>query len=142
MPDVVVDTNVLVRAFLKPGSSDGEIIQKVVIGELNLFISSVQFTELVKVLKYPRFKKFDVTDNATAAFIKTIVTFGKIVVPKETNLCRDKNDNAILGTALAIGGGKPVYLITADKDLLVLKKKVEGIVILTPQEFLKRKLIE
>lgn len=136
MQDAVVDTNVLVRAFLKPESSDGEIIKRVVICELNLLISNGQLEELGRVLEYPRFKKFNVTLDATEIFIKTIVTFGKIVFPQTTNLCRDNSDNIILGTALAMVGNKGIYLISADKDLLVLKSKVEGVVIVTPQEFL------
>lgn len=142
MQDVVVDTNVLVRALLKPESSDGEIIKRVVIRELNLLISNGQFDELVRVLEYPRFKKFNVTPETAEIFIKTIITFGKFVFPQVTNLCRDKNDNVILGTALAMVGKKRVYLISADKDLLVLKGKVEKVIIMTPQEFLKSKVIE
>lgn len=137
MLDVVVDTNVLVRAFLKPDSSDGEIIRRVVDRKLNLYISQEQFNELVRVLQYPRLQKYDVNDATVATFLKTIVSFGKFVIPQKTDLCRDKPDNAILGTALALIGKNQVFLITADKDLLVLKGKVDGIDILTPQEFLK-----
>jgi predicted nucleic acid-binding protein len=45
--------------------------------------------------------------------------------------CRDKDDLRILGLAKV---EEPDYIITGDKDLLVLKQ-FEGIPIITPREF-------
>ena len=48
-------------------------------------------------------------------------------------VCRDTSDDRIIGTAL---GGDADFIITGDKDLLVLKK-YKGIKIVTPREFWK-----
>ena len=49
-------------------------------------------------------------------------------------LCRDPKDNMFLDCAVA-GGAK--YLVSGDKDLLMLKG-VAGVKILSPAEFLKK----
>lgn len=51
-------------------------------------------------------------------------------------LCRDPKDDMFLDCAVA-GGAK--YLISGDKDLLTLGS-VAGVKIVTPAEFLKKKM--
>jgi putative PIN family toxin of toxin-antitoxin system len=53
-------------------------------------------------------------------------------IPK-IEICRDKNDNMVLGTALA---GEAEYIITGDKNLLDIKK-YKKIKIVTAKDFLK-----
>ncbi|MBI5554298.1 MAG: putative toxin-antitoxin system toxin component, PIN family [Elusimicrobia bacterium] len=56
-----------------------------------------------------------------------------IVVPLEIadNICRDKDDQMVLGTALA---AETEVIITGDKDLIVLKH-YKHIKIVTPRDF-------
>lgn len=56
------------------------------------------------------------------------------VVPLQEPVCRDHDDDMVLGTAL---GGNADVIVTGDKDLLVLKS-YNGIPILTPAEFFAR----
>lgn len=137
MPNVIVDTNVLVRAFLNRNNSDGRVFTKVIIGEIQLWYSRRLLEELLRVLLYPRLARYKVTREAIDAFIKVLMLHGKPVQPTSTTLCRDPDDNEILGIALAVVGRDPVYLVSADKDILALRGSVAGITILTPQEFLK-----
>jgi putative PIN family toxin of toxin-antitoxin system len=71
------------------------------------------------------------------AIVQNIITYlrdtSEIVQPEPINelVCRDKDDNFIIGTAL---GGKVKLIITGDKDLLSLEK-YKGIKIVTPREF-------
>ena len=53
---------------------------------------------------------------------------------RNLKICRDPNDDKFLNCAAS---GKADYLISGDKDLLVLKK-VEGIEILQPSNFLMK----
>lgn len=137
MRNVVVDTNVLIRAFLKRENSDGIILQKVIEKDLQLWYSNGLLHEVARVLTYPRLARYSITQEAVNSFIKMLIVHGKIVIPKSTTLCRDPDDNEVLGIAFAVAVDTPVCLISADKDLLALKRSVTGVRILTPQEFLK-----
>lgn len=141
MPQVVVDTNILVRAILKPTSSDGKIFRLLFDRKITLYYSKNLLSELVRVLNYPRIqKKYHLSDDAQEIFIKTIAVFGRPVNPTEkVTICRDTDDNELLSIALEVYHNNPVYLITADDDLLVLKDKIKGIAIVTPREYLKIK---
>ena len=136
MPSVVVDTNILVRALLSPDGSDALILRLAFDRKVTLLYSNGILIELLRVLKYSRMKKFGVAEEEIEAFVRAITTHGKAIVPKEIHLCRDEDDNEILGVSLASGQDR-TYIITADGDLLVLAVSVDGVTILTPQEFLK-----
>ena len=49
----------------------------------------------------------------------------------ETQVCRDPDDDAILGTAIA---GNAACVVTGDSDLLVLER-FQGVDIVSPSEF-------
>ena len=136
MPSVVVDTNILVRALLSPDGSDALILRLAFDRKVTLLYSNGILIELLRVLKYSRMKKFGVAEEEIEAFVRAITTHGKAIVPKEIHLCRDEDDNEILGVSLASGQDR-THIITADLDLLVLAGSVNGVTILTPQEFLK-----
>ncbi len=139
MRNVVVDTNVLIRAFLSPDGSAWRIFQLAIDEKITVWYSHELLTEFSRVCTYPRLKKYNVTNEKSVTFIETLVAFGKVVQPKSLTICRDPDDNEILGIALALVGPEPVYLISTDDDLLVLAGSIEGVNILTPQEFLKQK---
>lgn len=57
-----------------------------------------------------------------------------LVIPtKKLTLCRDPKDNILLETALE---GDADFIVTSDKDLLVLKSRV-GIPIVSARQFLQ-----
>lgn len=138
-PYVVVDTNILIRAILRPSGSDGAVYNLLLQGTVRLYYSDKLLYELKRVIEEPRLKrKYEVTDETIHAFIHSLLQYGTLIQPiKRIELCRDPDDNELLSIATSIIGSREVYLISADKDLLVLKGKIEGIIILTPQKFLK-----
>ncbi|MBI4990814.1 putative toxin-antitoxin system toxin component, PIN family [Candidatus Gottesmanbacteria bacterium] len=142
MPYVVVDTNIFIRAILKPISSDGEIYKMFLNGKVLLYFSEIMVKEISRVLRYPRIKnKYQLTEETIITFLNTIFGFGKMVNPTERiELCRDPDDNELLSLAASISSSKEVYLLSGDRDLLVLKGKMEKVIIMTPQEFLKSKV--
>lgn len=137
MRNVVVDTNVLVRALLSPDGSDWQVFQLITDEKVTVWYSHGLLTELARVCTYPRLRKYHTTNETSATFIETLVAFGQLAQPQHTTFCRDPDDNEILGLALALVGKDPVYLVSADKDLLALRGSVDGVTILTPQDFLK-----
>lgn len=137
MQNVVVDTNILVRALIKPDGSDGKVLQMAFDEKLRLWYSKELLYEFIRVLSYPRLKKYLVAKNRSDVFLEALVAYGKIITPRVVSLCRDPDDNEILGIAMAIARDTLVAVVSADKDLLSLDRSVEGVRIMTPQEFLK-----
>jgi uncharacterized protein len=137
-PQVVLDTNILVRALLKPDSSDGIIFEKLLNGEIILYYSVRMLEELARVLYYPRiFKKYHLSEEIISVFLETITSFAKVVNPQERlTICRDSDDYEILSVASSIKGKDGMFLITAYDDLLVLNGKVKGVQIISPQIYL------
>ncbi|MBI4065042.1 putative toxin-antitoxin system toxin component, PIN family [Candidatus Gottesmanbacteria bacterium] len=139
MQNAVVDTNVLVRALLKPDSSDGIVVRRAFDDRLCIWYSERIIREFIRVLSYPRLEKYHITKERAEVFLELFITQGKIITPHITKLCRDLDDNEILGIALAAVAttNASIALVSADKDLLVLKGSVEGVRIMKPQEFLR-----
>ena len=77
--------------------------------------------------------KFGVPAEEVAESVDKLRYRVEIVEPSEVALdaCRDADDLPVLGTAAA---GNANYLVTGDRDLLVLKS-FHGIPIVSPREF-------
>ena len=77
--------------------------------------------------------KFGVPPEQIVEAVESLRHRMELVEPSEvaTDACRDADDLPVLGTATA---GKADYLVTGDRDLLVLKS-FQGIPIVSPREF-------
>lgn len=128
---IVVDTNTLISAF-GWGGKPFEIVKGVVDGKYELILSLKQMEEFIKVLDYP---KFGFTDEQKERF--SLLLFGiSTVIKTKTKLdgiVRDTKDNMLLEPTKKV---KIDYIITGDKDLLVLKE-FEGAKIVTASQFLE-----
>jgi len=109
-----------------------KMLDKVVNGEIDLFISYEQFEELSRVLDYPKFKfredqkfKFKTLISEVSTFVKTPV---KVDIIKD-----DPSDNAILECALVAGVD---YVVSGDRHLLSIEK-FRRIKIVRANEFLR-----
>jgi putative PIN family toxin of toxin-antitoxin system len=124
---VVYDTNVLATIL----SRRVEILrlkQAVSSGRMTLVTSPFILNELEAVLA----EKFKLTKQGAKSRTRLLARITVVVKPQQIEkIVRDPNDDFIIGTAVA---GKAEYLVTLDKDLLVLKKH-EGILIITPSQF-------
>jgi len=136
----VIDTNILVRANINPKGSSALVVKAFLSGKFELLYSEKLVEEINKTLRYKRiFQKYKFTEEIISDFVDSIVTFGKFVFdPPKVKVCRDQDDDdELLSIALAIYTRKPIYVVSEDKDLLALKGKIEGIKIVTANEFLK-----
>ncbi len=140
MHDVIVDTNVLIRAFIRRESSDGKLLQMIIEDRLQFWFSLGLLRELHRVLSYPRLVRYGAREETIGAFIQTLAAHGISIVPDNTTVFRDADDNEIIGVAMAVAENEPVALISADKDILVLTGSVERVSIMTPQKFLKTQM--
>ena len=131
---IVIDTNVIASAIFFNGKSR-RIVDELLTGEkLTAYVTSeilTEYQETVDELKarYPQ-KPLHISLNK-------IAEVSKLVIPsRKFELCRDPDDNKFIDCAYA---GKCIYIVTGDKDLLVIGA-VEDIEIVTPAEFYEKYL--
>jgi putative PIN family toxin of toxin-antitoxin system len=114
MARVVMDTNVLVSAFLKRGRSRNLLFK--LLEKHTVVLSSQMLAELTDVLSR---EKFNVTSAQIDRFISVLVRQA-IVVPLSSNLkivLEDPDDDMVLNTALS---GAADYIVSGDKHLLTI----------------------
>ena len=107
---IVLDTNVLVSALLKPNGLPAAVLMLVLSGKVQLCISETIFSEYEDVLRRPRLKRPpDVVAHALASLRKS----GQFVSPTHAvNECSDADDNAFLECAEA---AEADYLVTGNQ---------------------------
>jgi putative PIN family toxin of toxin-antitoxin system len=127
----VLDTNVLVSAFLRGGKPKA-ILERAIEGEDSLFLSRDILDELREVLGRVRFK---LDPEKVAYFIQALEELATIVAPKQAvhPECRDRADAIILDCALAASAQ---YIVSGDQDLLTLDPW-RGIPILNAADYLR-----
>lgn len=82
-----------------------------------LLFSNESMTEFIDVTSREKLKPYFTKDDI-AFLIDLIEEYGEIVeVKSKVDICRDKEDNFLLSLAK---DGKADYLVTGDKDLLVI----------------------
>jgi uncharacterized protein len=128
---VVLDTNVLVSAVGWSKGKPHRIMEKVVRGEIELFISYGQFEELSRVLDYPKLKFTEIQKLGFKRLLTEKVTF---VDPEITlDIVKDDpSDNIILESALV---AKADFIITGDEHLRAVGE-LQGVRIVTASQFL------
>jgi putative PIN family toxin of toxin-antitoxin system len=130
----VIDTNILVRAMLKPEGSVGPVVDFFRDGRYVLLYSEGTLNELIDVLGRPRMvHRYGLTASEVNALCGLVVRRGQLVQPSRAiTACRDPKDNKFLEVALA---GNADVIVTDDEDLKVLDP-FEGIPVIQPARFL------
>ena len=112
MARVVIDTNVLVSAFLKRGKSRNLVLK--LLEKHSIILSRQMLAELADVLSRD---KFNIASAQIDRFISVLVRQA-IIVPVNSNLkivLQDPEDDIVLNTALS---GEADYIVSGDKHLL------------------------
>ena len=124
---LVLDANVVVAAFAARGLC--EAILELCLDAHDIILSNHLLDEIQKNL----IKKLQLPAKAVREIVALLRDNAQVVVPTKlpSNVCRDPDDIPVLGLALAGGAD---YIVTGDKDLLVLKK-FRSVPIVTPRAF-------
>jgi|TergutMp193P3_1026864.scaffolds.fasta_scaffold287108_1 putative PIN family toxin of toxin-antitoxin system len=128
---LVLDTNIFVSAFYWGGNPQ-KIIDRIVDGMDELYISNEILDEIAATMARPKFKtRPEIIDR----YIRSMEKIGKkvFITGKIRGICRDKDDDDKIECGIQSGAD---YLITGDDDLLVLKN-YRQIKFITAQEYLK-----
>jgi putative PIN family toxin of toxin-antitoxin system len=132
----IVDTSVLVSAFLFPDSTPGRVVALADQGVYALHFSLIILEELKCSLRNPRLRKaYPYDDTQIDAWCAELHEIGSLILrplPDIDAVCRDPDDDHVLAAALAV---KADTIVTGDKDLLVLGE-YRDIRILTARDFL------
>lgn len=131
----VIDTNILVRALIKPDGMVGPVLQRLRQGEYTLLYAPSLLEELVDVLNRPRIRrKYDLTKADIRTVVGLLLLRGEAVTPTERiTVCRDPKDNKFLEVAIT---GEANVLVSGDEDLRV-SHPFRDIPIVSPAEFLQ-----
>lgn len=128
----VFDNNVLVSAALLAGVPR-QAFDKA-LDKDTIIVSVPVLLELAEVLSREKFNKY-VTHDERMRFMVSFLKVAEMIEVSETIIvCRDPKDDKLL--ELVVDGGAD-YLVTGDKDLLVLNP-FRGIEIITAREFLDK----
>jgi putative PIN family toxin of toxin-antitoxin system len=124
---IVLDTSVVIAAFAARGLC--ESVFELCLEKHDLITSNFLFNELREKLK----KKLKLPESITEEILETYRRSSQEVIPAsvELDLCRDPDDIPVIGTCIS---GEAEFLVSGDKDLLVLKS-VGSTLILSPREF-------
>ncbi|WRH68052.1 MAG: putative toxin-antitoxin system toxin component, PIN family [Planktothrix sp. GU0601_MAG3] len=129
----VIDTNVLVSSILIASSPSDRALKKVrSLGDI--LFAETTFQELQEILNRPKFDRY-VSFNIRLQFLAKIkLESEEVTIIENIKICRDEKDDKFLEVAV---NGNANYLITGDKDLLVLNP-FRDINIIAVNEFLTR----
>ena len=124
---LVIDTNVLIAAFISHGVCN-ELLEHCVLNH-DVFLSKFILDELKDKLA----NKFKFTTREANAVVSLLRSRCSIVDTQTlpSQVSRDPDDDNIIATAIS---GTCGYIITGDKDLLDLKKAGD-ILIVSPSQF-------
>ncbi|MDQ2694581.1 MAG: putative toxin-antitoxin system toxin component, PIN family [Pseudomonadota bacterium] len=135
-PSAVVDTSVLVSAFLFPDSVPGRVLGLADQGAYALHVSPIILEELRRSLRNPRLRQsYAYTDEKIDAWCAGLNDIGGVIrqpLPDIGSVCRDPDDDHVIAAALIV---KADYIVTGDRDLLTLGH-YQTVRILTARAFL------
>jgi putative PIN family toxin of toxin-antitoxin system len=133
LPRIVIDTNVLVSAFLNPQGVPARVSKETRVHSEWAFTQST-LSELLTVILRSKFDRYASLDQRRN-FVLAAADLSKIVpVTRRVVACRDPRDNHILEAAV---NGSAAVIVTGDTDLLALHP-FHGIRIVTPLDYVGR----
>ena len=137
MARAVLDTNVLVSAFIRPAGPPGRLLVELATREaFELVLSESIVDELRRALRYPAVRKrLLLSDDELDTLVAMLEILSTVVDPSGAVAggSRDPSDDHILAAAVE---GCAEYIVSGDDDLLSMAE-LEGIRIVTPRQFLE-----
>lgn len=137
MLSAVLDSTVLISAFLAQGGISNELLRHAHAGAFLLYLSEEILDEAQGVLLDEERRhrhRYHYPNEAAIQFIEGLRVLASLVtdIPAVSVVIRDPNDDMVVATAQR---AQAAYIVTRDKDLLSLQH-YEGITMITPEAFI------
>ena len=137
MPSAVLDSTVLISAFLAQRGVSNELLRHAREGAFHLFLSEEILDEAQGVLldeERRHRQRYHYPNEEAIHFIEGLRVFAHLVtdLPQVTVVIRDPNDDMVVATAER---AQAAYIVTRDRDLLSLHY-YEDITMITPEAFI------
>ncbi len=112
----VIDTNIWISSLINPFGFPAKLRKSFEEGMFHVVISEPMLEELSDVLNRPRIKdKYGITEGDIEELLILIEERSEhVLLSGDIIICRDKDDNLVLETAIK---GKAEYLVTRDDDI-------------------------
>jgi uncharacterized protein len=124
---VIVDTNVLLSAFIRVDSNPYKVVQAWIDGRFELVSSAAQIEELARGSRYHRIR--ELIGSAEIGWLVNRIRDRSLMIERlpKVDVSSDPSDNFLLGMAQA---SKAKFLVTGDKaGVLALKAYRESRII-------------
>jgi putative PIN family toxin of toxin-antitoxin system len=127
---VVLDTNVIVSAVIRPGSNPDKVLGAFLDGRYEVIASPALLSELQKVLERPRIaRRGPRSQEETTQLLSSVLVEPSLML---NVIAADPADDRVLEAAVA---GEADYIVSGDRHLLDLNA-YQGILIVSPAVFL------
>ena len=133
LPRLVLDTNVFVSGLISARGSPAQILTAIRERRIIHLVSDPIVEEYLRVLEYPRIRRFKKITDAFIADIAAYLVYQteRVELASTIRLSPDPDDDVFLETAV---DGKASLLVTGDKAGLLSLGEVQGIPIISASE--------
>ena len=136
-PRLVIDTNVFVSGLISGGGAPARLLRAVQARRAVHVVSDPIVEEYLRVLDYPRIRKFRKITDAFVADIAAYLIYQteRVELQSRITIGPDPDDDVFLDTAV---DGRATLLVTGDKTDLLALGSIEGIPIVPAPEAILR----
>jgi len=136
-PRLVIDTNVFVSGLISGAGSPAQILRAIRSKRVIHLVSDPIVEEYLRVLDYPRIRRFKKITDAFIADIAAYLVYQteQVEVLSRVKMSPDPDDDVFLATAV---DGNATFLVTGDKTDLLPLRMVQGIPIVSASEVVFR----
>jgi putative PIN family toxin of toxin-antitoxin system len=136
-PRLVIDTNVFISGLISGAGSPAQILRAIQRREVIHLVSDPIVEEYLRVLDYPRIRRFNkITDEFVADIAAYLVhQTQRVELISSLTLSPDPDDDVFLETAV---DGSANCLVTNDKTDLLSLRTVKGVPIVSAREAVMR----
>ena len=137
LPRLVIDTNVVVSGLISGESPPARLLRAVRDKRAVHLVSDPIVEEYLRVLDYPRIRKFRKITDAFVADIAAYLVYQteRIELRSRITMSPDPDDDVFLNTAV---DGRATLLVSGDKTDLLALQRVDSIPIVSAREAAER----
>jgi putative PIN family toxin of toxin-antitoxin system len=136
-PRLVIDTNVFVSGLISGEGPPARLLGAIRDKRAIHLVSDPIVEEYLRVLDYPRIRKFRKITDAFVADIAAYLVYQteRVELRSRIRMSPDPDDDVFLNTAV---DGRATLLVTGDKTDLLALRRVESIPIVSAREAVER----